>query len=81
MTTAEFINETIPRPEGSRSPVSLPEQPTRARKKPGKCGRPCPDGRPCCLAGEIEHTLCICNNEECGCHEESRYLEALKAGR
>ena len=37
------------------------------------CKRACPEGNKCCLESKIAHVLCICQLEDCACHEQERY--------
>lgn len=49
-------------------------QPTEPRhRNPNRCGGRCPGDRACCLRGDVEHELCVCNDAECWCHSEERY--------
>ena len=37
------------------------------------CHEPCPGGQSCCLRVDIPHTLHMCNDKDCFCHEAARY--------
>jgi hypothetical protein len=38
-----------------------------------KCKRKCSGGEKCCLRGDVNHHLCICNDATCMCHSQERY--------
>jgi len=38
------------------------------------CRHRCIGGELCVLRGDIAHKLHICNDEDCDCHQEERYL-------
>jgi len=42
-------------------------------KGAAKCRNKCPAGCNCCLSGDINHTLHLCNDSMCGCHTKARY--------
>jgi hypothetical protein len=42
-----------------------------------RCSNVCPEGRPCCCNGRIQHTLHICSNPKCDCHKVERYAHAV----
>lgn len=38
-----------------------------------RCKHQCPEGQPCCLRGNVPHTLHVCSNPLCPCHQRDRY--------
>lgn len=41
--------------------------------EPKRCRHQCPGGAQCGCRGDIRHTLHVCPNEHCICHEQARY--------